>query len=169
MKKILIISATGNTNYSLSEDLASYINNNMFDVKIINLETYNIPLFIASRYEEDKKKYYSEIIKLTNLLLDADGLIICAPEYNGNVPPIVSNAISWISVSTDYWKDAFKNKNCFIASSSGGPAEKFQISMENQLIHLGCIVFNKKIIVNSKNRNNTELSKKHINDFVKLL
>ena len=169
MKKILIISATGNSNYSLAENFLSCINTEKCFVEIVNLETFNLPLFIPTKFDHDKKAHISDIIKLTNLMVDSDGFILCAPEYNGNIPPVVSNAIAWISTSTDYWKDAFKGKCFFIASSSGGPAEKFQISMENQLVHLGGIVFNQKIIINSKNKININIIKKNINDFIKLL
>ena len=169
MKKILFISATGNTNYTLAKELASYINREIYNVEIVNLENFNLPLFLPSSFKVDKEKHSKKIIELTNIMVSSDGFILCAPEYNGNIPPVVSNAIAWISTSTDYWKDAFKGKNFFIASSSGGDAQKFQISMENQIIHLGGIVFNKKIIINSKNKNNTSNSKKYINEFIKLL
>ena len=41
-------------------------------------------------------------------------MIICAPEYNGSTPSIVTNTISWISVTTDYWRGAFLNKTGLI-------------------------------------------------------
>ena len=47
--------------------------------------------------------------------------VFCGPEYNGSIPPIISNTIAWISVSTEHWRDGFKDKNAFIATSSGGP------------------------------------------------
>ena len=149
--------------------MSSYINSKYYCVEVINLENYDLPLFVSSTFDKDKEAHMANIIKLTNSMVEADGFILCSPEYNGNIPPIVSNAIAWISTSTDYWRDAFKGKNFFIASSSGGPAQKFQISMENQLIHLGGIVFDRKIIINSKNRINPNMTKKIINDFIKLL
>ena len=169
MKKILIISATSGSNFKLGKEIISYIDSNRYQVKIINLEDFILPLFNPSTFEKDKKIHYSKIIKLTDMMVEASAFILCSPEYNGNVPPVVSNAIAWISTTTDYWKDAFKDKNIFISSSSGGEAKKFQIAMENQLNHLGSIVYQKKIIVNSNHINNHNISKKIINDFIKLL
>ena len=66
-------------------------------------------------------------------------------------------------------KDAFKNKNAFIASSSGGNAEKFQLSLRNQLTHIGSKVFDKTIIISDKNKLDDDIARKDINAFIKLL
>ena len=62
-----------------------------------------------------------------------------------------------------------KNKNVFVASSSGGNAERYQIAMKNQLKHIGCNVFKKTIIVNSSKPIDENIAKKYINEFIKLL
>ena len=61
------------------------------------------------------------------------------------------------------------NKNCFIASSSGGTAIRFQESMHSQLEHLGAIVFKEKIILNSSNKVMTPKQQNHLKEFLKLL
>ena len=169
MKKILFISATSNTNLTLSKQLSRFVDNSLNKIKIINLEEFNLPIYNPSTFSKDKTNNINNIKKLTDIMVSSDAYIICAPEYNGNVPPVVSNAIAWISSSTDYWKDAFKNKNVFIASSSGGPAKNFQASMKSQLTHIGSIVFDKTIIVNSKSKLDNCVAKKYINEFIKLL
>ena len=55
-------------------------------------------------------EYKDTIEILTKLFINHAGIIICGPEYNGSTAPIITNSIAWISCSTDYWKDAFKNK-----------------------------------------------------------
>ena len=169
MKKILFISATSNTNLTLSKKISTFIDEKKFYTKIINLEDFNLPLYNPSTLIHDKNNNINRITELTDMMVSADGYIICAPEYNGNVPPVISNAIAWVSSSTDYWKDAFKNKNVFIASSSGGNAEKFQLSIRNQLTHIGSKVFDKTIIVNDKNKLDDDIARKDINAFIKLL
>ena len=170
MKKILFISATSNTNLKLANDLSDIFQSiTTHNVEVINIEKYNLPLFNPATLEIDKKNNLKNIIEITDKMILFDAFVICAPEYNGNVPPVLTNAIAWISVSTNYWKDGFKDKHVFIASSSGGEAWKFQISIKNQLEHLGAIVFKTNIIVNSKNSFNRDYSKNIIKDFLKVL
>jgi len=116
-----------------------------------------------------KEKYATVIKTITDEIVQANGLIICAPEYNGGTPPILTNAISWISVTTDYWRDAFNDKIAIIATNSGGPAVKFNISLKNQLEHLGMIVMPQYISVTSNNPLNDEVAGKKIKQFLKHL
>ena len=121
MKKILFISATSNTNLKLADNLCNIFKNiSSCSTEILNIEKYKLPLFNPSTLEIDKADNLKDIITITDKMISSDAFIICAPEYNGNVPPVLSNAIAWISVSTNYWKDGFKNKYFLIGSSSGG-------------------------------------------------
>tara|TARA_Y100000996_G_scaffold178154_1_gene139032 strand:- start:1185 stop:1691 length:507 start_codon:yes stop_codon:yes gene_type:complete len=166
MNKILIVSATKGENYILAKKIHDLCEPNI-SKKYISLEDYDLPLFKASNYNDLKDKH-SEVIKLiTDELVNANGLIICAPEYNGNIPPILANTISWISVSTDYWRDAFINKFALIATNSGGPAVKYSISLKNQLEHLGMIVMPQYISVSSNNPLNDQNVQKKIKQFLK--
>ena len=169
MIKLLIISATSQSNLLLANSISNIIQNSKYKVKVLNIEEYELPLFNPSKVNLDKKNNMNSIKIITNEIVAANGVIICAPEYNGNVPPVLSNAIAWISVTTSYWKDGFKDKNYFIASSSGGDAENFQKSMQSQLEHLGGKVYEKKIIITSSNNKISEDSKNHLKDFLKLL
>ena len=121
---------------------------------------------VRSKMEENS---FDAIRSLTDKMVESVSYCICAPEYNGSIPPVVTNAIAWISVTTDYWKDAFRNKHALIGSSSGGPATKYQDAIKNQLIHLGSIVYKENIIINSSNNFDKTKSKKIINQFINLL
>tara|TARA_Y100000588_G_C13823976_1_gene740611 strand:- start:90 stop:599 length:510 start_codon:yes stop_codon:yes gene_type:complete len=169
MINLLIISATSQTNLSLANRIAKIVDNDKYIINIMNIEEYELPLFNPSRIEKDKKKFAESIEEITNQIVQSDGVVICAPEYNGNVPPVLSNAIAWISVTTSYWKDGFKEKDFFIASSSGGKAVRFFHSMQSQLEHLGGKVFDKKIIITSSENKITTNSKNDLKDFLKLL
>ncbi len=124
-------------------------------------------MFAASTFKQEKGS--KEIKEITDQFVESSGLIFCVPEYNGSIPPIVTNLIAWISVSTEYWKDGFKDKTCFIASSSEGDAAKFHIAMKNQLEHLGSVVIPESISVYSSNPYNSKSTRKILKYFVKLL
>jgi len=169
MINVIIVSATSGTNLKLSKDILKLLDNKKFEVKILNIEHVGLPLFNPSTIEKDKKKYEEKIKSITNNIVWSNGIIFCAPEYNGNVPPVLSNAIAWISVTTSYWRDGFKDKHCLVTSSSGGSAKRFQQSMHSQLEHLGANVFEKKIIINSSNKLINIDQENDLKEFLKLL
>ena len=76
---------------------------------------------------------------------NADGFIFCAPEYNGSIPPILTNVIAWISVKTSNWRGAFNGKTALICTHSGGVGNNFKSSLRIQLNHLGVIVLPRTI------------------------
>lgn len=169
-KNILILSATNNSNLKLSNSIKSLIKTNInVNAKIIKLEDYSLPLFKASNYEINKKKNSETIKKITNLLIESDGIVICSPEYNGSIPPIVTNIIAWISVTTKNWRDAFINKVGIIASSSGGPAIKYNVAMKNQLEHLGMIILPKSINIYSDKSYSEDSTKKILEQLINLI
>ena len=169
MKNIIILTATKNSNYSLGKKLSELINQKEYQVILNSFEDFNLPLFSASDYEKLKQKHLNDIKNITDLLVKADGVIICAPEYNGSIPPIVTNAIAWISVTTEYWRDAFVNKIGLIATSSGGPAIKYNIAMKNQLEHLGMVVIPRMINTSSRNPLKAETASKILKQFINLI
>ncbi len=169
MKKITILSATSGQNFLLAKQLENILKNLEVSVKIVNLENFDIPLFMASDYNNYKDDIGTKINYIVKELLNSDGIIVCAPEYNGCIPPIVTNMISWISVSTKNWRDGFINKVSLVASHSGGAANKFNIAMKNQLEHLGSVVFPRFICVNDENPLKENSVRKILKDFINLL
>ena len=169
MKKILIVSATNNSNFTLSKKLEKISSKLGADVKTISLESFSLPLYVNDMEIDVKKQNKDTVNKLSKYFIETDGIIICAPEYNGSIPPIIVNAIAWISVTTDNWRDGFNNKIAFICTSSGGPGIKFLSSMRLQLEHLGSIVLSRTISVNKSNPLNEDSAQKILNQFIKLL
>ena len=169
MKKILIVSATLKTNFELCKDLEKICIELGATVETISLENFPLPLYTDEVYNKEKDNYAKIVNDLTQLLINNKGIILCGPEYNGSSHPIITNAISWVSVSTKNWRDAFNNKVSLIGTSSGGPGTKFLISMKMQLEHLGSIVMPRTINVNSSNPLNKESAKKILNQFISLL
>ena len=162
MSKILIISATKGNNLSLAKKIGNYVS---IDNKIISLENFEMPLYVPK----------TEIIKtdtinsLSELFIKSKGFIFCAPEYNGGSPPILTNAITWLSVSTDNWRSTFVNKKAIIATHSGGAGFKFLTSFRSQLEHLGTIVYPRNIVVNKDKKFSGNSVKDILNEFEKLI
>ena len=148
MNKILIISATKGNNLSLAKKIGNYVS---IDNKIISLEDFEMPLYVPK----------TEIIKT-----DA---VKSAPEYNGGSPPMLTNAITWLSVATDNWRSTFVNKKAIIATHSGGAGFKFLTSFRSQLEHLGTIVYPRNIVVNKDKKFSDQSVIDILNEFEKLI
>ena len=167
MKNILIVSATLNNNYKLAKQLKKLIDQEA-NVTVISLEDYDFPVYTEKVFDKYVKSNQNTIEKLTKYFINNQGIIICAPEYNGSTPPIVNNAIAWISTTTKYWRDAFNDKIALIATSSGGPGTKYTTIMKLQMEHLGCVVMPRSISVNKSNPLNIESTKKILKKFINL-
>jgi len=164
-KKILLISATRGKNYELAQDLKEIIDNTTsVDTAVINLESYGLPLYMPDIETENETA-----IVLSAEFENADGFVFCAPEYNGGLPPILTNAFTWISVTTANWRDGFKDKYAVIATSSAGSGQRFLVAFRSQLEYLGTLVMPKTIVVTnaqSLNRKSAERTLQNLTHLV---
>ena len=132
MRSILIISATKGSNLVLAKKIGGHVSS---DYEIISLEDYMMPLYSPKL----KVRENNNIEMLSRKFIQSKGFIFCAPEYNGGSPPILTNAITWLSVYTDDWRGVFNNKKAIIATHSGGAGFKFLTSFRSQLEHLALL------------------------------
>ena len=156
--KILIVSATKRKNYTLGEEISGLLK---ADYEIISLEDYSLPLFVPGGEKADE----AIISELVSKFKNVDGFIFCAPEYNAGIPPILTNAITWISVSTKNWRDVFNNKKALIATHSGSGAHTFLSSFQSQLEYMGCTVYHRKISVHRNAEFNPESVDRILSNF----
>ena len=161
MKKILIISATSGNNLDLANDIRKLLS---VDNEVISLEDYELPLY-TGKVKIDNKTI---INKLCKKFIDASGFIFCGPEYNGGPTPMLINAITWISVTTDHWRESFSDKIGLIATHSGGGGSSFLATFRQQLEFMGVVVYPRSVKVNKSKEFNAESSKKIITSFEKL-
>jgi NAD(P)H-dependent FMN reductase len=80
----------------------------------LNIEIYdglrNLPQFNP---DLDTESPPDEVIELRNLIQNADGILICTPEYVFGVPGALKNAIDWTVSSAD-----FRNKPTALITAS---------------------------------------------------
>ena len=163
MSKILIISATRGTNLRLAQKISNLL---IIDNEVLTLEDYPMPMYVPNSNNVIERKIISD---LCGKFIECRGLIFCAPEYNGGSPPILTNAITWMSLKTDNWRDAFKNKMVLIATHSGGAGHNFLTTFGLQLQFMGSVVFPRNIIVNNNKKFNEKSVNKILIDFISML
>lgn len=65
------------------------------EVTRITLADYPLPLMSEDLEREDGIP--DNAYKLARLFASHDALLICTPEYNGSLPPLLKNTIDWVS------------------------------------------------------------------------
>ncbi len=114
-KDLIIITASCGKNLELSEKFLEKSNELKISSEILDLTTFDIPLFNPRIHNKDNIPVEIQAIK--KKLFAIEKWIICAPEYNGSIPPILSNFIAWLSVSGDDFRNLFNGQphcNCNI-------------------------------------------------------
>ena len=142
MSKILIIAATSDKNLELANELQSLLRAMGTDSGLVVLDELNLPLY------SDEADIESGVVEeIIEKMKHASGFIFCAPEYNGSVPPVLSNAITWISVKSKNWRDAFNGKFAVIGTHSGGDGFRFLTAFRSQLEYMGTNVLARTISI----------------------
>ena len=166
MKTILIISATSRNNLILAKNINAICYSLNINTELINLEEYNIPLYTPIEQEKSIPLVMQSIMEK---FIKVEGFIICAPEYNGSIPPVLTNVIAWLSVMGDDWRLVFNTKVGLIATHSGGEGSNLLQSLRIQLNHLGTLILPRTIVVNNKIKFDINSAKKSIKQLIELL
>lgn len=151
---ILILQASTGENKKLAEQLHEILKEQGKSNEIVDLVSLNLPLY--STEAEKEQGVPSGAQDLTQKMIDASGFIVVAPEYNGSIPPVLVNAISWISRAGEDWRAAFNQKFSLVATHSGGGGLKVLNAMRQQLNHLGCNVLARELLTNYQKPLNLE-------------
>ena len=159
-KKILILSATCRSNLELSKEIAAQAPKDV-ETSMVILEELNIPLYTP---QAESAGIPATITKLATQMAKAGGFVLVAPEYNGSMPPVVNNAIAWLSRAGDDWRASFAGKFAVVATMSGGGGAKVIQAMRGQLEHLGTTVHAHALMCASFKPLNAESAKKVMGD-----
>lgn len=109
----------------------------------ITLADYALP--IMDEDLERDKGVPANAAKLARQFAAHDGVLIATPEYNGSLPPLLKNAIDWVSrVTKDGGRPVrpFANRAFALCSSSNGPFAGIRAinHLRAVLSHVGCEV-----------------------------
>ncbi len=144
MSKIGILVASSNNNLKLGQKLALLAKEQGVETELIDLVSLNLPLY--NTIEEEKNGIPKEAQELVSKILSLKAFIVVAPEYNGVMPAVLNNAMSWTSRATKDWRDAFNEKVVGLATHSGGGGTKVLQAMRIQFQHLGANILSREIL-----------------------
>ena len=91
------------------------------EVTLIGLEDFPLPLFDQDL--EARQGMPENGMKLKQLFIDHDGLLIASPEYNSSITAVLKNAIDWVSRPAPGEPSlvAFRSKVATLMSASPAP------------------------------------------------
>ena len=166
MPKIGILVASSNNNLKLALKLQELALSQNCEVELINLVDLRLPLY--STVEEQENGIPESALDLAEKILALKAFIIVAPEYNGVMPPVLNNAMSWTSRATKDWRDAFNEKIVGLATHSGGGGAKGLQAMRIQFQHLGANILAREILTTYEKPLNEETALGMIKSLVRL-
>ena len=147
-KKLLVITASNGENLKLAERFINAGKKLNYSCELLDLtrSENDLPVFNPRHNSKDKAP---ENLKSINIEMESHShWVICAPEYNGSIPPILTNAIAWLSVQGTDFRSLFNERPIAIASFSGGGCMELLLSMRIQLTHLGALVLGRQLATN---------------------
>jgi chromate reductase len=120
------------------------------EVTRISLADYPLPL-MDEDLERDRG-IPDNAVKLARLIAAHDAVLICTPEYNGSIPPLVKNTIDWVSrVHRDGGRplSPYPGKVVGICSSSNGSFAGIRSAnhLRAVLSHIGMEVIARQVSV----------------------
>ena len=154
MAHLALIVAADGKNMKLANNFAQAADQLGHTTDSIDLMALDWPL-----YTNDKANsgFEPEDVREVMARLDtADAWVAIAPEYNGSIPPTLSNTIAWISKQGDDFRSLFKGRKVGLATHSGGGGHRLIPAMLSQFNYLGADVLGRSLISNKSKPVNPE-------------
>jgi len=146
MKNIAILVASVNKNMELALNIQEVVTELEAKSEVINLVALDLPMYTS--IIEDEKGIPEEVKNLAKHLQTFDAFIIVSPEYNGSMPPVLNNAIAWVSRVGDDFRAIFNQKFIAIASHSGGGGMRGNDAVRSIFSYVGSNVLSREILTN---------------------
>lgn len=142
---VLVISASNGENLKLAERFARAAEASGLTAVVLDLTAAELPLFTPRAKAAGTPP---ALAGLQEQLRAAPRWVICTPEYNGSIPPVLSSAIAWLSVQGDDFRALFNARPVALATHSGGNGHGVLTAMRLQLAYLGAHVVGRQLACN---------------------
>lgn len=141
--KILVIPGsirTGSLNARLAASIVKELALLDVDVTLISLSDFPLPIYDGDL--ETKSGVPKHAIDLKRMIGSHHGVFIVSPEYNSSVPPLLKNAIDWVTRVRDRNEtlgQVFRERAFAIGAASDGKFGGVRVLMAlRQILALGC-------------------------------
>jgi NAD(P)H-dependent FMN reductase len=150
---VLVIAASNGENLQLGERFAAAARQQGQRAAVLDLTAVELPLFTPRAQATGTPP---ALAQLQDQLAAAPRWVICAPEYNGSIPPVLTSAIAWLSVQGGDFRALFTGRPVVIATHSGGGGQTMLTALRLQLAHLGAHVVGRQLVSNGSHPANDD-------------
>ena len=165
-KDLLVITASNGENLKLAKQFIDKASKLKQNCELLDLTTLDLPIYNPRTHQNEGIP--PAIKTLNDQIKSIPKWIICAPEYNGSIPPIFTSFLAWLSVQEDDFRNLFNGRPIAIATHSGGGGMELLISLRIQLAHLGAQVLGRQLVSNYKNPAKEDSIKDILNRLIKM-
>lgn len=116
MKKIITLAGSTSKN-SINKQLAEFAGSQLGGVAVNNLDLNDFDMPLYSIDVEKEQGFSMNLLKLNEIIENADGIILSLAEHNGAYSAAFKNAFDWLSrIDSKVWR----NKPMLLLSTSPG-------------------------------------------------
>lgn len=148
MTDLLVLAASNGENLRLAERFVAAATARRLSAEALDLTALELPLYSPRAQAEGVP---AALPGLETTLAQTPRWVICAPEYNGSIPPVLTSAIAWLSVQGNDFRALFNQRPIAIATHSGGGGHTVLAALRLQLAHLGAHVVGRQLVSNGAN------------------
>ncbi len=153
---LLICAGSNGKNLALANQIAGLCTDLGVEHEVLDVVGLGWPLYTRDQQEQGIPGGFEEVAALFHR---ATAYFMCAPEYNGSIPPALTSLIAWLSVADEDFRTLFNGKRAAIASHSGGAGQKGLVAMRLQLAHLGGDVLGREFLCNHSKELNEDAAR----------
>ena len=157
---VLILAASSGKNLELAHRFSESFQTEGMATQIVDLTTLHWPVYTPKL--DGNPNQEPDVSQLSEQILNSEALVVCAPEYNGVMPPSLNNTIAWLSVQSDDFRHLFNNRTVLLATHSGGGGSHCLMAMRHQFSFLGSNVIGRTMNLNKSK----PFSQETMNDLV---
>ena len=138
---------SGSLNQALAGAMAKQLGLLELDVTFLSLRDYPLPLYDAD--DEASKGLPEEAVRLAAQMASHDGIFIASPEYNASIPPLLKNALDWVSRVPAKKGHPFRTPVYAIGSASPGKfgGARGLMHLRQILVAMGAVVLPDQISI----------------------
>ena len=144
---LLIITASNGENLKLAKRFVQIGTKLGKEAELLDLTSLDLPLYNPRVHAQQGIPPLTKSLSIQ--MRSVSHWVICAPEYNGSIPPIFTSALAWLSVQEEDFRNLFNGRPIAMATFSGGGGMELLLSMRIQLTHLGAQVVGRQLMSNN--------------------
>ena len=166
MASLVFIHASDGKNADLAREVEVRAVEMGHDVEHVSLNAFDFPVYTIA--QEETTGAPEGLDGLINTLDRGEAWFVFAPEYNGSFPPVLNNAIAWLSRTGKDFRRLFRDRTVALGTHSGGGGQHVIMAMRMQFSYLGCVVIGRSLVCNKNKPANPETVEAILNSMTQM-